>query len=101
MTRLRYDRDQDGNLRGKPIFAGREHVVVNIMMDSEEFNYLIISLDTGFVLIDGVERTLPRAKAAAKRALETLGVPFDDEVRRRSQRSETIEDKKKSGPEKL
>jgi hypothetical protein len=83
LTRLRYKtNEQTGNLHSKALLAGTRFIVVTIIPSS--LTFLITDYNTSEVLLQQTAPTLNKLKAAAKGAVEDMGVVFQDEVRQKS-----------------
>lgn len=78
MTRIRYKKNPDGSLFCKGLKSPTEELAVNITI-----NTVTIFNLKGQLLFNKPEKTLSGAKKAAKKALISLGVPFENEVRPR------------------
>ena len=77
-TRIRYKKN-DSMLTSKPMLAGNDMVVVNLMPVDNK--YVIVTLEDGRILASGEGKSANILKIRAKQALRDLGVQFADDVR--------------------
>lgn len=78
MVRLRYTKNESGNLVTKDILVGKD--LVKVTLYTSEYRYEVTS-STGETVSQGTAANFQELKKQAKLSLKELGVSFDDEVR--------------------
>ena len=79
MVRIRYTRNENGTLVSKPIEASGEIYTVSLI--PSELTFVVVN-SLGAIVAKDTATTLARTKIAAKKAMQSLGVSFFDELRK-------------------
>lgn len=79
MTRIRYNKNEQGLLVSAPILAGTQ--LVQVELDVQNTRFRVLDATSGQPLHDETASSEQTLKIAAKRQLRSMGASFNDEVR--------------------